>query len=193
MITGEQVIGVSLLGAFAATMWFAVPPAGTLNGQEAIQSTAYFHLIRKTDEVDGTLTVVHKASGDKLTIGYLDRTMYRDKKHDSTWETSVARDRYLVDPRLDLGAWAGLVTNPSNDLPAFDAGLRVGAARLLYGTVSPDLLISGYRAGIGLSIYPPPDYLGHLWNHVGIGAGYTWAYADGDPSPVIYLSTSIRF
>jgi hypothetical protein len=192
----EKLIGGAILIVVAATMWFNLTPAATLNGKELIDPKTQFHVVRHGDQVDGTVEVTHVASGDKFTADVSSGQFYQtpDQADSDKWSTRVLRDRYLIDPGFDIGTFAGAYMGGSTENhDGMAVGIRYSPVRLLYGTTAPDLLIGQDGAGVGLSLYPPPDYFGHNWSHFGIGFGRLWDYQGGDSDNILYGSFTTRF
>ena len=192
----EKVIGGAILVAVAATLWFNMTPAATLNGKDIIPPKTQFHMLRTGDQVDGTVKVTHVPSGDSFTTDVSSGQFYQDPEQGESgkWNTKILRDRYMIDPGLDIGTFAGAYMGGSTEgHDAMAVGIRYSPVRLLYGTLAPDLLATSDAAGVGLSLFPPPDYFGHAWNHVGIGFGRLWDYDGGQSDNIGYLSFSTRF
>jgi hypothetical protein len=194
----EPFVAIGVMGLIALTFWLASTPPPTINGEVLIpEKHKNVHLIRHKDEVDGTLEVIHKPSGDKFKTDFVDNNHYQQpsQKDSGKWGTSLSRDYYLIDPGLDWGTYAGWASDHKRDHgdSDFKVGLRFSPARLLFGTVAPDLLIGSDAAGVGVSVYPPKSFFGGGWNHVGIGVGRVYDYDDHDPSTLYYLGFSTRF
>ncbi len=181
-------VGAALLIGF--TLYMNGNPPETINGKKIIQPTNEYHWIRKEDEVDGTLTVTHVPSGDEFTADLYSGNFYQlpGQSKDGTWSPRVRRDRYLVDPGLDIGTYASVTFDGDSDV-----GLRVSPARLAFGYLSPDLLISDDFVGVGLSLYPPREHFGNFWSHMGVGIGSLWDHRhSGDRDTALYLSFTTR-
>ncbi len=193
----EVGVGAVLLIVVGMTVWLTSAPTGTLNGKTTVKTVVKPHLIRHGDESDGTLVVTHKPSGDRFTVDLSDRLLYQDPEqaNGDIWGSRLQRDRYLLDPGLDLGCFAGIPISQGRDDAegSLRVGVRVSPARLLYGTVSPDALITQDAYGLGITAFPPPDRFGSEWNHVGLGVGRLWSMDGGDAETLIYVGFSTRF
>ncbi len=194
----EPFVAIGVMGLVALAFWLSGEAPPTLNGQDLIvPKHKNVHLIRSKGEVDGTLEVTHKPSGDKFKTDFLDNNHYQTPAQEKSgkWDTSISRDFYFIDPGLDWGTYAGWATGHKKD-PGdsdFKVGLRFSPARLMFGTVAPDLLIGSDAAGLGVSVYPPKSFFGGGWNHVGLGIGRIYDYDDHDPSTLLYLGFTTRF
>lgn len=191
-------VALLLIGVFAMTVWLTSDPVETVRGKEPVATDIKPHLIRKEQEVDGTLVVTHKPSGDRFVADVLDRQLFQSpEQRDSTvWDAKLDRESYLIDPGIDVGAFIGpsfgSEGRDDGEVPV-EMGLRLSPVRLLYGTVSPDLLVTTDGYGAGVTVFPPPDRFGRIWNNLGLGVGRLWDYdGDGD-STVVFLGTSTRF
>jgi hypothetical protein len=179
-----------------ATFYFSSHPAPTRNGEKLIKPTkTQVHLIRKQDEVDGSLSITHVPSGDKFETDFYDKNHYEKPEQAGSplWKRELSRDLYIIDPGIDLGTYGGVVTGGlRDDEDRMHVGLRFSPVRLLFGTTAPDLLVGPTEAGVGLSIYPPKGRFGDFWSHLGVGVGRTWTYDHGDQDNLVYLSFSTR-
>lgn len=187
-----------LIGLVAATLWMTADPVGTVRGKDPVETTTKPHLIRQQEEVDGTLVITHKPSGDRFVADVLDRQLFQspEQRDADTWETKLQRERYLVDPGLDIGAFVGpslgAEGRDDGEIPA-TFGVRVSGVRLLYGMLSPDALVTQDSYGVGLTAFPPPDRFGRLWSNLGVGVGRLWRFDGTGDETVVYLGTSTRF
>jgi hypothetical protein len=200
--TLSEVLALTLIAiAVAITLWFRHAPAPTIIGDHAPDSSSTaFHGVRPSGAADGTLVVtddqgrvvagVH-ASHNRMSLdqagtgsgpGYLDAD---GTAHHFT--TTFERDVYLCDWSLDLGTLAAYSTA---DTPHFETGVRWGVVRLLYGTTALDAVVLRDAAGAGVSIYPPAEYCGDDWAHIGLGAWYLAPYRGGHPGFAYGLSFS---
>ena len=178
----EWLFGLALLAVLAVTFLFN-KPADKLNGRDPVPTDTAFHWMRHEQEVDGTVELSGSGTGKFLIR---DNQLYA--ADDATARIFTARqvqDRFFVDPYIDLGAWAGY----TNDVTA---GLRLSPCRFLYGTAAPDALIGPHSFGVGVSFYPPPQYVGRYWSHLGLGVGRIRDFGDGDFNNSLYLSFSTR-
>lgn len=180
----------------ALAFWFSSNPAPTRNGEKLIEPEhKNVHLIRHKGEVDGTLKITHKPSGDQFSTDFYDNNHYElpSQAGSGVWDPQLSRDYYLIDPGLDLGTWAGYTGRHGDSRDDFDVGLRYSPARLLFGTVAPDLLVGTKEAGVGISLYPPKSVFGPGWNHLGVGIGRLFDYHDSGQSTAFYLGFSTRY
>jgi hypothetical protein len=132
-------------------------------------------------------------------VPYQERSQAESNKQDNErrWKYSWEIHRYPIDFETDLGAWAGFrvsteTIDRSKSETGFDIGLRYSPTRLMYGVISPDLLISPRQAGIGVSVYLPAQTVSYPFNKLGIGIGYLADY-NGGSGWTPYASFSTRF
>lgn len=198
----EKGLLVGALIVVGATFFFASAPARTVAGNVPIPTKTNFQLIKYAGDADGT--VHFKATkpipvGTEFDLDILDNQLSerpedRSARENLGFNAKLTRNRGLLevyDFPFDLGTWAGYAPDINSD-STFQVGLRVSPCRFLYGTTAPDFLVSPDHVGVGVSLYPPPDLLGHTWSHWGLGYGHLWAAGDGDSSNVFYLSFSIQ-
>lgn len=178
----EWIFGIAIVLVIAVTVWFN-EPAAKLNGREPVPTDTNFHWMRHEQEVDGTLELT--GSGTGLFYIRNNQLYAADDATALNFKAAQVTDRYFVDPGLDLGAWGSYTKEVT-------AGLRVSPARFLYGTTAPDALIGPHSFGLGISFYPPPEYCGRTWSHLGIGVGRIRDFSDGDFHNSLYLSFSTR-
>jgi hypothetical protein len=187
--------------AVAITLWFTHAPAPSVHGDaKPDTSTTAFHVVRPAGAADGTVTVTddqgrtvvgmhvrhNRVSFDKDGTG--SGPGYTDA--DGTahhFTTAFERDVYLSEWDLDLGTLAAYSTA---DAPHFQTGVRWGVCRLLYGTTALDAVALRDVAGAGISLYPPAEYCGDIWAHIGLGAWYVAPYRGGHPGFAYGLSFS---
>lgn len=170
----------------------STPAPALSDGSKPVPTDTEFHVAAPDNRVDGEIVVADR-TGRELGRWYLDRGRVYDPKgsESSTGVTvSVVRHEYLYDPGFDIGAFAGYAKG--GDLTHFQPGVRLSPVRLLWGTTAPDIVATQQGAGAGVSFYPPAEYFGRWWNHVGVGGWYVAPYTGGDPSLVIGLSFSTR-
>lgn len=197
----EKGLLVGAVVVIGATFFFAASPLRTIAGNIPIPTSTKFVFIKPAGGADGT--VHFKAtkdipSGTEFDIDLRDNQLSERpegrKARDTlgfTAETSRVRGFIeTYDFPYDFGTWAGYA--PASRDETFQVGLRASPVRLLYGTLAPDLLLSQDHAGIGISLYPPPDLVGHMWSHWGLGYGHLWPTHSSDPSNVFYLSFSTQ-
>ncbi len=201
-----EVIGFALIAAIVTvTIWFHRPPSSVDGLDPVHQNEPRFHGLRKEKDGDGTLQIKSALDGRVGTL-VLDRGRLFEppgsgepspvdaagkpldgdtlvawrKAHPFSdgafYATSFTPDYYLVDPTLDLGAFAAYRPSgrhtTSGPTEAFETGIRYSPVRLLYGTVAPDALLTRDAAGVGLSFYPPEQYVGPKWHHLGLEVGW---------------------
>lgn len=175
---------------------FRSTPASLPSGATPVETRYGFDWIRTGDEIDGMVEVLD-GSGASLGTYYLDAgQLYQDPGRKQPTRLQLIRTRYLLDPRLDLGAWAGLASHatssPERD-ERLQAGIRLSPLRLGYGIVALDLIASPRIGGAGFSVYPPTEYFGQSWRHLGLGAWYGAPFRGaGEPGWVFGLGFSTR-
>jgi hypothetical protein len=197
-----EALALALIAAIVAiTLWFRHAPAPTILGDHKPDSSSTsYHGVRPDGAADGTLTVlddqgrpvagVHvrhnrvslDAVGTGSGPGYTDTdgTAHR-------FTTTFQRDVYISDGDLDLGTLAAYSTA---DTPRFQTGVRWGVRRFLYGLTALDAVVLRDAAGAGISLYPPAEYCGDQWAHIGLGVWYVAPYRGGHPGFAYGLSFS---
>lgn len=172
---------ILLIAAAALTFFMLQQPAAALpGGAKPVETHNGFDIIRTGPEIDGVVKVEDQ-SGAPLGQFYLaGGQLYEDPDTKQPARLTLNRTRYLIDPALDLGCFAAGSSIQGQD--RFQAGLRVSPVRLGYGTIAIDGVASQHQAGLGVSIYPPVEYFGQAWRHIGIGAWYCVPY-DQDLQP----------
>jgi len=185
------ILAVALLGL---VFWFSKTPPPTVNGDTAVPTKTVFHLWGTGDNADGTYRVLDPVGHPVVAFHVRDNRVSElplDPGAEHPYRTTYERDLYAAKSGLDLGAWTGIGDlGPNNH--SWQTGIRYSPVRALFGTFSPDLALSRDAIGAGLSLYPPPDYVGHAWAHIGIGAWYMAPF-DGSPPGTVYgLSFSTR-
>lgn len=192
----EPLCATLAIGALAVTLWYAHAPTPTIVGDvPPDHSSTTYHGIRPANAADGVLVVLddqgRTVAGvhirhDRVSLEPLGAIRDTDgTEHHYT--TRYERDVYLWDTDLDLGTVAGYSLA---DTPRFQTGIRWGAVRVLYGTIACDAVAFRDAAGAGISIYPPAEYLGDLWTHIGLGGWYAAPYRGGHPGLVFGISFS---
>lgn len=189
----EYIFGLALLVFILVTVWFN-HPAPSVNGLHPVEEKgAHFHGIRSKGDGDGTYdATAHAPDGSIISGRFIadDDRLFITKPADDSAHVSLTftPDYYLFDAtRFDLGAWSGYFNrsdggaSASNRADRFQAGLRYSPARLLYGTVAPDLVLSSDLVGGGISFYPPRKLAGRYFEHVGVGAWYCAPFDGSNP------------
>jgi hypothetical protein len=167
-------------------------PAPSIVGDVAVPTKTHFHLWGTSDNADGTYRV-YDPVGKLVTAFHVrdNRVSELPRDKESTYRTAYDRDLYALKSGFDVGVWSGY-GDLGPDTDSWQTGLRYSPLRLLFGTVSADLALSRGAAGVGLSVYPPPDYVGPTWAHIGLGVWYVAPF-DGSPAgPVYGLSFSTK-
>lgn len=188
MVTGEHIGAGVLLVVVVGTLWLVRAPHATVDGKVVIRPTNVPALIRHDQEVDAALTITHQLTGDTFKADYFLGNLYwtPETRDSGVWKVDYRHYRYLIDPGFDVGSYAGYCNG-------FEVGVRVSPVRFLYGTVALDGLIGANGAGVGVSLFPMPEYFGKIWSHVGLGYGREMAYTDDSSSNAFYLALSTRF
>jgi hypothetical protein len=187
-----------VVGVFAALIYVGshgrAPDKGT---QVALKPTddTYLGMRSHDDRPEGTVEVV-APSGDSWALSlYSGGVPYQERGQIAgkpDWSYKYTVHRYPVDLDHDFGAWGGFRVVPTESESGFDVGLRYSPARFVYGTLSPDLLVSPRQAGVGVSVYPPAQSVGYQLQHFGLGLAYMADYRGGD-GWVPYFALSTRF
>lgn len=188
----KQLPLVVLLGLVLLTLFMMSAPVAPLpSGATPVETKHAFELFRTRDEIDGMVTIQDRA-GAPLGQYYLSGSqLYQDPGLEQPAKLTLTRVRYLIDPALDLGAFAAGSAIQGQD--RFQAGLRVSPVRLGYGLVAIDAVVSQDQVGLGASVYPPPDYFGPAWRHIGVGAWYCLPFdQDLEPGLALGISFSTR-
>lgn len=194
----EVIGGTVLIGFIAITLWFNTP-ASNMDGKQPVVTRSAFHLVRTAGESDGVLDL--RDRGGVVLGSYVlrDRQLYEtpEQAESGVITAALIRDYYLIDPGFDLGVWggwsqAGSDSDDDDDISRFQAGFRFSPARLLYGTVAPDLVASADVGGAGLTFYPPTHLVGQHWRHLGVGAWYVAPFDGSDPGWAFGISFSTR-
>jgi hypothetical protein len=166
-------------------------PPPSIRGAPPVETTYEHPLYRTSEQVDSEV-VAKDRSGPELGRWLLDDgQLYGPVGHDGkpldpedakrvpiTLEQVIYHPLWA--PGIDLGTFAGY-RGGSEVTPGerFETGLRFSPVRVLYGTLSPDLAVGRFGAGVGCSVYPPRS-LGRFWRHWGVGAWYLAPY-DSEP------------
>lgn len=194
---GEKVaIGVLAL-IIGAMIFFMSAPVITVGNNVSLPTKTQFVTILPKDAANGVIKLETKKAipaGISVDIDVLNNGVSESKEQAASREQSgisatYTRYRPLVAPAYgfpfsDFGTFA---TYKDGEVIA---GLRTSPARLLFGTISPDLLLSNKCAGVGLSFYASPDLFGSAYKHWGLGFGRLWPFSHGDSYSAIYLSFS---
>ncbi len=176
-LLGLGVIVILLLTA--ASHWRGTPDKG--NYTAATNALPRFHLYKSPADADQSIDLVDTAGHRAGRLVLDDGRVYEPK--DQSVRAVVTSDLYLVDTtRWDVGAFGGYRDSANPDTADFAVGLRLSPARLLYGTVAPDLVLAKDWAGAGVSAYLPEELVGRLASHIGIGAWYGVPFHGGDSS-----------
>ncbi len=189
----EPLYAVVAIAFLACTFWFTHAPAPSIAGDVPVDTSAQFHLWRGASDADGTYEV-RDADGHPVSAFHVRYNRVSEVPLDRAADAPAyrghyTRDYYLAEPALDLGAWTGYARF-GDDTRHWQTGARYSPLRLLYGTISADIALSQDATGVGISVYPPPEYLGSPWNHFGLGAWYMAPFDGGSPSWVYGLSFS---
>lgn len=188
----RQIVALLLFAFVAFTLYQGRVANPLPDGSKPIATKTKLHVYPTTPRVDGEI-IASDPAGAELGRWYLDAgRVYVPVDTKPRINLSLVRHQYLYDPGLDLGTFAGYATSHSADLPGFQVGVRVSPARLAWGAVSPDVVITSSGFGAGLSAYPPGAYFGRWWDHIGVGAWYIEPFDGGSPSLVVGLAFSTR-
>lgn len=189
-----RVMGIAI---GAAVLWVIVAghkqPTPTITGKQPIPygSTDYA-LWKKDSDGAGTLVISDKSTNTVIATYVVDDD---GVLHQSAEQGQSGKLEAEFTPTLYIGRWwldAGPVAGlSSNGGPT--VGVRVSPARLLYGSISPDGLVTDRAIGIGGSVYAPSRWVGTFWSRVGVGAWYCTPVRDGGPEGlVVGVCGSIR-
>ncbi len=186
-----------ILGIFAALIYCGsggrAPDKGT---QVALKVTKNnpVSLRNGDDKPDGVLEV-HSPTGSTWAVSVYDGSLlYQERAQQDAkdgWTYNYTVNRYFIDYKTDLGAWAGLrASNDTGGETGIDFGLRYSPVRYVEGIISPDLLVSTHQAGLGISFYAPAQTVPPFLQQIGIGVGYCADYHGGSSwGPYISLSS----
>lgn len=187
-MNGERVALCLLVLILASIFVFHGKPS-SLNGLTPVEHKApRFHLFRNQGEGDGTFdikipgVITDGASSRSGSFVLYGGRLYEDSKDTSDLRATFTPDYYFVDidpdGGLDLGTWAAYRKGSTEDTSGFQTGIRYSPVRLGWGIVAPDLVVSADVVGGGFSFYPPPQFVGGWWRHIGLGAWYTVPFGD---------------
>lgn len=196
MSAGEPFFALLVVGVLVVTFWFAHPPAPSVAGDvKPDRSTTAYHGVRSEKAPDGTFSLfddmdrlvaqLHLRHGQLSVVPLRPVTDTDGTKH--PYHNAYERDVYGWDTDLDIGTWAGY---SSADAAHFQVGIRYAPVRLLADILALDVVASRDVAGAGISLYPPPEYLGDSWSHLGLGVWYVAPYRGGRPGLCYGLSFS---
>jgi hypothetical protein len=190
---GEKIAIAALIIFLACSAWFSLAEPSSVNGLTPVEQTKpHIHWWRGKGDGDGKLSIKPPKGvpGPSGSLVMLNGQAYEDPDSPAQLETKYTPDIYVGDPGLDLGTWAGL-DKGGHEL---EIGVRYSPARFLFGMVAPDLVLSQDVVGAGVSVFPPPQYVGSFWRHIGIGAWDTVPYRNDARGGWRYgLSFSTRF
>lgn len=202
----ENILPFLIVGFLAFTFYFnARPPAQSFDGRTVIEPKLEApKLIRTEGVVDGKVKITHKPSGNSLSFDYYDGYFLLPKGDEKLpldpagkplWDFDYSKPTYWVDPRFEIGAYAGVLTGSTKgtDVEPFDVGLKLSPTRLFFDSTTVDALVSNQAAGLGLSFYPSPLRFGPAWRNVGLGYGRVFTYDDGAQRNLFYLTISSHF
>lgn len=189
----EAFAGVALAVIIGASVYCNRPPS-SVEGKQSVPTTSVFHLWRSEGEADGTLSVRDPSGAVVGNYVLRDNGLFEppEQAEHGPLHVSLARDFYLGDPGVDVGAFESYYRGGGSNTSTFQAGVRVSPARFLYGTISPDLALTPDAIGAGISVYPPPQLVGAHWHHLGIGAWYLAPFDRGSPGWAVGAAFSIR-
>lgn len=206
-LNGQSIV-VVIIGGIVVMMFFFVmaKPVDSINGNINIDTHTNLQWWRKNGDAAGTLHLrVTKPipAGTELDIDIANNQLSespkkRKEREDAGITATEDRNRGGIttyDFPFDLGTWGGYAPDARGNSPetsTFQVGIRIAPIRVLFDTTAPDFLISKDHAGIGISLYPPPDLVGDFWTHWGIGGGHLWPIDGSSTSNVFYLSFSTK-
>lgn len=197
-MSNEPFFAAGIIGFVGVTLWFAHAPTPTVIGDvKPDKSTTVYHGIRPDKAADGTFSLFD--STDRLVAQFHVRhnrvsvvPLAPVPDADGTahaYHNAYERDVYAWDTDLDIGTWGAYSTA---DAAHFQTGIRYAPVRLLYGTIALDAVASRDVAGAGISLFPPAEYVGDTWAHLGVGAWYVAPFHGGRPGLAYGLSFSIH-
>jgi hypothetical protein len=192
--------GVVALGVFVYILAHSQRPAPRIGHDTppAEFESPRFHGRRQPGMVDRTIDVSLRGPDGSPVSGRLLQAGNRFyvESDGRRLEARVTNDYYFYSPGLDLGTIAGFRGGArGSDGDTFAVGVRASPARIFYGTVAPDIVLTQDWIGLGASAYLPANVVGDAWSHVGAGAWYgypTRGESYGDPGWVVGISLSIR-
>ncbi len=191
----EPIWAIIAIGFLAITFWFAHAPKPSIVGDVAVETQTRFHGWRGETDADGTYRIFDEH--DQLAVAFHVRDnrvselpLHRSAEPGArTYRSTYDRDFYLGQRNRDFGAWTGYARFGGNS-PHWQTGVRYAPYRFLYDACSTDLTCSPDAAGVGVSIFPPADFLGDFWSHLGVGVWYMAPFDGGNPGLVYGVSFS---
>jgi hypothetical protein len=182
------------IGFLVLTFWYAHAPTPSIAGDVPVETHTHFHGWRGVSDADGTYRVFDERDHLAAAFHVRDNRVSEVPLPRSTepgartYRSSYDRDFYLGQRDLDFGAWTGYARTGS--APHWQTGVRYAPYRFLYDAVSADLACSPDVAGAGISVFPPADFLGDFWSHIGLGVWYVAPFDGGSPGFVYGVSFS---
>lgn len=206
MQLGEIAGIVIALAALVLTVAFAVShPQRSIGNDVSVKLANDFHLVGTQDGARTTVEITPSPAAVGRTLRYdiRDNSVFetRDQAAAGYAKVTQRRQRVLFDldwPLLDVGPFAGFDSHARKGVNGREAddrlqlGLAVSPVTLLYGTTAPELLLSRYDAGLGVSFYAPADLVGSGFSHIGIGYARMFDYRGGDSSNLFYARWTAR-
>lgn len=177
MSAPQEILGGAVIIVIIGFLVSAKPASSLSNKVVVPQTTPSYHWWRGPDDGDGTYSFRGDLNGRVGRYVVRHSVLHQPKPGSPdeipTLSAEFSPDRYFGEWNYDFGtfgAYRRASTGTSTD--AFQVGLRFSPARLAFGTVAPDLVLSKDCVGAGLSVFVPEEYSGQF-AHFGLGAWYT--------------------
>jgi hypothetical protein len=198
-------LGVLLI-IVTSSMYFASAPQAVIEDDNRVETTNALAAVAKKNGAAGTIhvkTTNTVAAGTEFDLNVYGNIVSEpreqtDPRTKAGIEITYTRNRSLIEPSYnfpfdDLGTFATVI--PSEQVDDLVVGLRISPARLVYGSIAPDILLAQHYMGLGISCYAPPDIMGRSFSHWGLGLGRFWGVGDtaGNADAwAVYLSFSTK-
>jgi hypothetical protein len=178
---------ILVMGIFVMAVYHGKKPLPNKGDQVALPVTnrTFYGMEVNDDTSKADIKVTHLPSGNSWGISLYDDGVYQDPKQstNSSFKYEYSIHYKPLSVGIDLGWWGGVISTDTgeeeNRHRACDMGIRVSPARLLYGTLAPDLLVGTENIGIGASFYLPTGVGKGLWKKIGIGGAWMAGYHGG--------------
>ena len=191
----DKIIGIGVVGFLVWVVLSSVSgPPSSIEGKVPVEYKPTKLNLDWKKPTDGAGTLEVRSRGTDALLGsYVmddDGVLHEDPEQQRSGQLSVTYqpDSHAGKWNLDVGGWAGYSLGTREP----EVGLRLSPARVLFGTVAPDLAVSNDSIGIGLSIFTPERSLPSPWRHIGIGGWYAAPFDRDQPAGFVFgISTSI--
>lgn len=198
----NQIFGFAIIAFVGWVIYSSLTtqPGSSIAGKDVIKydATSMHWNWKKDTDGTGTLFLRDKSTNDVLGVFVTDSrgVLYEDPSQANDpkfpFKVSYKPDTYLGEYAWDFGAIAGMSLADQK----LEVGLRASPVRVFFGTLSPDLVLTNDRFGLGASVYAPRDYFPEPLDCFGLGCWYTLPYGGNSslqPGLVAGLSVQARF